>query len=250
MKTKDLHSIVSVGIPVGSLLLCTIFALIGSEAYYRFILYDEGGYLEHSTVLMLIPSVVMAFWMFAHRERFPNSWVGAWALLMALGALYFAGEEASWGQNYIGWATPDWWQALNDQGETNIHNTHGVFDHLPRFFLTCASIVACILPLAVYRRRKTWDEAKDWREWIFPTMASFPIALITALVGLPQKLYRHYGDKEDAVYEWFDARFLRGHHSELKEHFFAMFILIYVLSLFYRYYQFYQRQPESPAQDS
>ena len=42
--------------------------------------------------------------------------------LLAVAALLVAGEEASWGQWYFGWQTPDAWAAVNRQGETNLHN--------------------------------------------------------------------------------------------------------------------------------
>src|SRR3546814_4167282 len=52
-----------------------------------------------------------------------------------------AGEEASWGQHYAGWLTPDNWQALNDQGETNLHNTSSWLDQKPRTLLEIGVIV-------------------------------------------------------------------------------------------------------------
>lgn len=41
-----------------------------------------------------------------------------------LSVLFFIcfGEEISWGQRIFGWSTPDVWDNLNAQGETNIHN--------------------------------------------------------------------------------------------------------------------------------
>lgn len=42
--------------------------------------------------------------------------------LCSLAALFIAGEEISWGQRILGFATPDGLDALNAQGETNLHN--------------------------------------------------------------------------------------------------------------------------------
>ncbi|RJP32507.1 MAG: hypothetical protein C4527_06005 [Candidatus Omnitrophota bacterium] len=240
---KDIAPVFSIGLPVGSLFFCMLVAGINPEWYFHYIIKSESGYIEHSTFLLLIPAFLMAFWMVAHRRHFPHRWLGAWILVLGLGAFYFAGEEVSWGQHYFGWLTPDWWAALNDQGETNIHNTSDLFDHRPRLALNCATMVCMIVPLLLYKKRKQWNVEQDWREWFWPTTAIIPSALISALVGLPQKFYgQYYEEREEHIWEWFDVMFLRGQHSELKEHFLAFFILIYVASLFYRYRQLIRKQ--------
>ncbi len=242
---KDLPSIVSIGFPIGSLLFCTVIAMIDTAVYERYISMHESGYLEYSTVIFLFPAVIAAIWIFFHREYLPARWLGGWALLLGLGSLYFLGEEVSWGQHIFGWATPDWWTAVNDQGETNIHNTSGLFDQTPRFFLTCGTIVAIFAPLLLWKRRKQWNPSTSWQEWFWPTMACIPAAVIAALVGIPQKFYRFYGEeKEEHIWAWFDSLFLRGNHSELKEHFLALFIFVYVGSFFYRYRQIIREQKD------
>jgi hypothetical protein len=45
---------------------------------------------------------------------------------LALGALFVAGEEISWGQRLFGWSTPESLGAINHQDETNVHNIHSV----------------------------------------------------------------------------------------------------------------------------
>src|SRR3546814_9825984 len=61
--------------------------------------------------------------------------------------------EASWGQHYAGWLTPENWQALNDQGETNLHNTSSWLDQKPRTLLEIGVIVGGILiPMLALRR--------------------------------------------------------------------------------------------------
>ena len=91
------------------------------------------------------------------------------------------------------------------------------------------------MPFVLIKRRRTWDIETAWHEWFWPTFASFPAALFAVLSGAPQKLYRHYGDRDEQIHDWFDVMFLRGQHSELKEHFLAMFIFMYIISFFWRY---------------
>ena len=45
-------------------------------------------------------------------------------ILVGLGFLFVAGEELSWGQHILGFATPDFLRGINYHQETNIHNTH------------------------------------------------------------------------------------------------------------------------------
>ncbi len=73
--------------------------------------------------------------------------------LGALGCFYIAGEEVSWGQWFIGWTTPAEWMAVNDQGETNLHNTSNWFDQKPRLILEIGVVVGgLILPFLIRKK--------------------------------------------------------------------------------------------------
>ncbi len=65
----------------------------------------------------------------------------AWIALAALCQVYVAGEELSWGQHLFGWTTPDPWSAMNDQDETNLHNTSDWLDQKPRALLMIGVLV-------------------------------------------------------------------------------------------------------------
>ena len=236
---RDLTPKFWIGLPLASFIVCVGFAVIGGRDVYRGIISaSEAGYLEHSTVLMLLPAIVLSGWLTSRWREFPHWGVGLWCLALFLGSVYFAGEECSWGQNYFGWATPEWMAGLNDQGETNIHNTSGFFDQLPRGLLTAWAAVGVFGPPFLRRYCDRWDPRRDWRGWLLPTMAALPTGLLVLLVGLPQKFYRHYGARDESIPEWFECMFLRGQHSELKEHFISLFIFVYVSSLAYRYWTF------------
>ncbi len=241
---RDLHRLISVGLPVGSFLLCLAVALYDAQVYRVVIAGSEKGYLEHSTVVLLLPAIVLAGWLTWHFRTFPNRLVCVWTGLFALGALYFAGEEASWGQHYFGWKTPESWRFLNDQGETNLHNVSGLFDQVPRGLLSLGAAGSIALAWYLRRRRRAWDASKDWRAWVFPTTAVIPAAALAVAVGLPQKFYGHYGAQDPRIPDWLDRMFLRGYHSELKEHFLAMFLLMYIASWATRYRSFRRSQSE------
>ena len=64
----------------------------------------------------------------------PNYWAAGLIGLVAMAALFFAGEEISWGQSYLQWTTPTWWKE-NFSGETNIHNSRFPVHQLSALFI-------------------------------------------------------------------------------------------------------------------
>lgn len=242
---RDLPRTLWIGLPLASFIFCVSVAVVGGEETYLHVIRASDrsphqGYLEHSTVVMLLPAIGLSAWMFVRRRGFPKRFIAVWCVLLFLGSLYYAGEECSWGQHYFHWASPDWIAQVSDQGETNIHNVSGLFDQVPRGLLTLGAAIAVFAPPLIVRYRKGWYEGSDWRGWLLPTMASLPAGLLVLLVSLPRKICQrsNYLPRAEGMPEWFDSMFLRGHHSELKEHFIAMFILIYVCSMAYRYRAF------------
>jgi hypothetical protein len=83
------------------------------------------------------------------------------ALIGAIGAFVIAGEEISWGQRLLGWATPVVLEAINTQGETNIHNitTFATASRLVRFGAAgygAVLPVLALLPLVSTRLRDSY----------------------------------------------------------------------------------------------
>jgi hypothetical protein len=226
---RDVRRIISIGFPVGSLLIFLATA-IASPAFYRTdVRKHEIGWQEQGTVICLAPAVIIGS-AFLYRYRTATWWLRVWVAVVTIGALYFAGEECSWGQNYFGWSTPEGWAKINDQQETNLHNTSGLFDHAPRAILSVAAGCCLVLPLVLRRRQAQWSEEMHPVIWLLPTPAVVPAAALALLVGLPQKLYGHYDKTRDAS-NWFAEMFLAGRHSEMKEFYLALLILMYMWSL-------------------
>jgi hypothetical protein len=240
---RDIRPIYWLGLPLASLFLCATVALVAPQSYRQYILKPEAGYLEHSTVALLIPAVVFGLTILRRWQELPGWRIRAWAVILTLGALYFAGEECSWGQKYFGWATPETWSRINDQHETNLHNTTGLLDQTPRGLLSAAGLAGIVVPPLLVNWRKRWDPETCPREWLWPTMAVLPAAVIATLLGIPNKFYGEYGVRNAAAPEWLDVMFLGGRHSELKEHFLAMFILMYQWSWAHRLKSFYEGRP-------
>lgn len=147
----------------------------------------EGGVIENATALALLPGVLAGFGLWRRRAVLPRRWLAVWFAGLALGCLYFAGEEISWGQHWFGWATPAPVAARNDQEETNLHNMSSWLDQKPRGALRLWALIGGVAaPLALRGRR--FDPHRDWRAWLWPPLICLPAAALALLVHLPEDL--------------------------------------------------------------
>ena len=176
----------------------------------------ELGFIELSTVVILF--VAIGFCVAAIRQvrRLAHTpYLKAWLLVLIAGAAYFALEEMSYGQHLFGWSTPEGLRELNYQEETNLHNVHAICDRVPRALLTLGILVGgVILPLYRQFRGQPLSESNRFY-WQWPTMDCVTIGLLVILIRPFFTLF-----EQDAI--------LVG---ELKEQFFALFILLYCISL-------------------
>lgn len=188
-------------------------------ASYRVWIGGERGALELLHVLIPLASLVLAGRMLflAQVRRQPLLW--AWLALAALGSLYIAGEEASWGQHYLGWATPEGWQGLNDQNETNLHNTSSWLDQKPRTLLELGVIIGgIVIPLAALR----WPAIRRARlAIILPPFLCLPSAVIAEAVRMSGR----------ALSVLAPGTTLFERASEVQELYFYLFILLYLIML-------------------
>lgn len=213
-------------LPLGVLVLALMVKALGNEAMYRSLL-GEWGFVETTTLVVLVVAVVYGIRIALPPADPAPAWIRWWVLVIALGSIYFMGEEASWGQHLFGWNPPNGWDAVNQQNETNLHNITGfgfLFDQLPRNLLTAAALLGGIL-VPLYRRVRALDRTPDpFHYWLWPTLACTPAALMSVLISVPQKLYRAAGAPL--------PDFLVGlNPGELKECFLAFFIMLYLASL-------------------
>ena len=141
-----------------------------------------------------------------------DGWLFGWVLLAVLGCLYVAGEEVSWGQHFLNWDTPAYWQGLNDQQETNLHNTSSWLDQKPRLVLLIGILAGGIVfPLLQKYRAGTLPEKFAI---IYPPAFLMPVAV---LVILPPLL--------DKVVDLFHRV------SEVQEFYMFYFVLLYMVVL-------------------
>lgn len=113
---------------------------------YRALLVEDGPieWLQFGCLVLLAPIYV---WLTVNLRRRGLPWLAGLYLVAAVGVVFIAGEEISWGQRLLGWATPEGIAAINKQGETNIHNVGLILRVFNAATMTIA-LLAVVLPIA------------------------------------------------------------------------------------------------------
>ena len=174
--------------------------------------------------------MIFAFMNFRLRKWLPDARLGSWMLLMIFGSIYLGGEEMSWGQHWLGFATPDWLQNINEQGETNLHNIHMVewiADNLARALLTIATAVAIAAPLWMQKRGIDPDPKTSIHAWFWPTRDCMTVAVTMFALRIPEKILEQFGRESPMLMDIASG-------GEMKECLLSLFIMIYLASFYMR----------------
>lgn len=225
---KDLPAWISAGFPplmLLALVACALFSPDWVPAITRSDHDPAGtGLAEHATAIVLVPGIAAGFAAWGARSRLPDLRLGWWILAWTLASVYFAGEEVSWGQHLFGWRTPETLQALNRQGETNLHNLSSWLDRKPRAAVELWILVAG-LAVPLWRRvRGHIPHAARPADWVWPTVAAVPSAALF-LVFRAHKWYAEASGRE--ITAWLSE-------SEVREYYIALFLSIYLGSIWWR----------------
>ncbi len=145
---------------------------------------SERGIVENATAVALFPAIALGIRGLGYRAALPAGWLTAWLLVLTAAAVFFAGEEISWGQQWLGWATPEPVAALNRQGEFNLHNMgKQLTSRTPKFRAGLVVVLGGIVfPLWRRWRGIAYPDRADWRYWVAPTRAVVPAAAL--MLGL------------------------------------------------------------------
>ena len=213
-----------------AIVMAQIAAKAFDPAVYRRWMRSETGLVENLTVAFLAGAIVCA--LLCRRLRGRVRWrpFGPLLLVAAAGLLFFAGEEVSWGQHWLGFEPPEQIAARNEQQEFNLHNDpllETVLDQLPRLLLTLVALGAGVVAPLVRRSRGL--AGRDFQSrgpfgWAWPTFECFPAALLVVVVALPKKVY--------ALLDRPMPGALDISPGETKEYCLALFLLVYLLALY------------------
>jgi hypothetical protein len=119
----------------------------------------EDGYFESITVILYLVSAFIVFVKIFKVDK-RNLFLVLWMSLFALFCIFIAGEEISWGQNYLNFDTPDLLKEANYQGESGIHNVN--IPGLDPYFINdvarmlaafCGIIIPSVLWFSVFLRK-------------------------------------------------------------------------------------------------
>lgn len=217
------------GIPSVMLLLTLYAYFTSADLMTLLIRRDEhpegGGIAETGTVLILLPAIVGGIAILRHyRDRLPL-WMLGWLAGWVLACIYFAGEEASWGQHYFRWGAPEVLRGLNDQNETNLHNIGTWFDQKPRTLVELWIVFAGLIVPIVHRLRpQALYGDREWARWFWPTAIGMPTVLVFLFAFVVALIAKKTGRP--------DLHQLGS--NELREFYIAFFMSNYLLSFWYR----------------
>ncbi len=82
----------------------------------------EDGILEWGQFVCFVVACLAGAAVARCRLRAGHPWQAAAFAIFALGMLFAAGEEVSWGQRILGLETPEYFRSINKQNEIGLHN--------------------------------------------------------------------------------------------------------------------------------
>lgn len=200
-------------LPLFLLVLLIIMEALLPSKYYSFFV-GENGPLELFQFILIVLAALLSLFSLKLSLEQKRHLLSIFFFIIFTGTIYIGGEEVSWGQHFFNWSTPETWAKLNDQNETNLHNTSSWLDQKPRLILELGVIVGGIIIPTLLRFKIS--ALPKWLIYISPPGRMFVIALCFIIVKFSDKL----GDLTSTVI------FRRA--SEMTEMYIYYFILIYL----------------------
>ena len=206
--------------PLSVIVIELLGAALLSPEHQQLWIESELGVTENATVLVALAAAVMGVRVYRARAGFPLPRWGLFGLLATAGALYFAGEEVSWGQQWFHWGTPETLVEINSQSETNLHNINPLFGRIPKAMLEIFMLTTGIYFALAQARRP--PPQTSWRYWLLPTLSIFPTCVLALICRLLNRFER-----------WADVN-LQIRWGEVEEYLIACFLLIYLHAIWRR----------------
>lgn len=149
---------------------------------------SEKGFIELTTVAIALWAAWEAARIVRRRRALPHPALTAWFGLFVIGLIFLAGEEASWGQSWFGWATPEDYARKNLQQETNLHNLSLAAEALPKTLLTLACLAGGIVWPIYASTKKLPPVLGGWFGILWPAAYLWPPAAMTWVARVAERI--------------------------------------------------------------
>ncbi|MGF1630198.1 MAG: hypothetical protein ACFCUT_12070 [Kiloniellaceae bacterium] len=207
------------GFPIATAVVLSFLGRAEPDFYDAWV-HGEKGLLEMSQAAVMVVAAILGLFLLVLPVVRQWPALFGWVFLATAGSFYVAGEELSWGQHLLNWSTPEYWGAINDQNETNLHNISSWLDQKPRALLEIGVIFGgIVLPLAAlyYTSIRT-----SWIGIIVPPFLCLPSAVLAEAIRLFERVADWTGGDAGAL-------FIRP--AEYQEFYFYLFVLFYLIVL-------------------
>lgn len=203
-------------LPLGvAVLLILLNPLLGP---WLELIYREAGIIEFFQPLITLTAAAVGVSILRMRKH--PLWLRLWVGGAIVACVYIALEEISYGQHIFKWEAFGIWAEINDQLETNLHNTTSWLDQKPRLVLLIGIIAGgLIIPFV---QKKKPDLLPKKFAVVYPSVEFGSIALLVIFTQLCKPIIR-----------------LTDFHiyyrpSELNELFMYYFVMVYMIKLRHR----------------
>lgn len=212
--SSPLHPVWWFWLPLGFALgLAVVEQFLPHETRAGF--YRESGMVENAQAVVAF--IAAGFGAACLKYCRGNKWLLAWVLIGTLTSLYIGLEEISYGQHFFQWQTPEEWQAINRQQETNLHNTTSWLNEKPKLLLFIGVLAGgIVIPLL---RRKKPGLLPEKFSLIYPEDPTFWSAVL-ALYGYVVKVLH----KQEIL-------MISARPAEINELYLYYFVMIYFVLL-------------------
>lgn len=201
-----------------------------NEQHIELIYHEVTGFIEYFQVAGALFGAYFAILLLRKSIQVQDKGLIVWFILGVLGCIYVSGEELSWGQHFFGWATSEEWALINDQNETNLHNTSAWFDQKPRLILELGIIVGGLIwPFLVKFKKVPGFMYKGIFAFfvrVMPDTRLWLIALLGETVMFSERIVEAAFGKAAKMYLPFDRP------SEVHETYMMFFVLCYMYALY------------------
>lgn len=192
------------------------------DFYMTRMLPEHTGYLERSHFILPFTGFVLALRILWKHNLTGKPLLRAAVVVFMLACLYIALEEESYGQHFFKWDSPEGWDQVNRQNETNLHNTSYFLNQFPQTLLQIAIVVGGVLLPVI--RRFAGQLKPAILDFLTPPLAIVPVSILAILFKQIDRF------QKDGVID----SLVLTRPSEATETFFALFILFYVIMLYRR----------------